>query len=82
MGLEGRLMGWKGEEDTKGEGEWADKMEGWYHKWLRILYNWEEKWAERGEVGIFDVVASRYEYRKVPKGIPRRGEADRRGERK
>jgi len=26
--------------------------------------------AERGELGIFDVVAGRYEYRKVSKGIP------------
>lgn len=28
--------------------------------------------AERGELGIFDVVAGRYEYRKVSKGIPHR----------
>jgi len=27
--------------------------------------------AERGELGIFDVVAGRYEYRKVSKGIQR-----------
>lgn len=32
--------------------------------------------AERGELGIFDVVAGRYEYRKVSKGIPQGREAD------
>lgn len=32
--------------------------------------------AERGELGIFDVVAGRYEYRKVSKGIPQGREAN------
>lgn len=32
--------------------------------------------AERGELGIFDVVAGRYEYRKVSKGIPQGRAAD------
>lgn len=63
-------MEWKGIRKRR-------KVNGWIRWKADIISGCESfiterrnSWAERGEVGIFDVVASRYEYRKVPKGIP------------
>lgn len=64
--------GWiPGEDEMAGKG-WADIVSGCES----FITERELSQAERSELGIFDVVAGRYEYRKVSKGIPQGREAD------